>query len=674
MGCFGVIDYILMGLYLAVLIGLAIYLKGKASESIEDYFIGGRKMPWWLLGISGTAQFVDIAGTALIISLLFIMGPKALFIEIRGGICIHMAVVMLWTGKWHRRSGCITGAEWSIFRFGSGPSGQASRIVTAIAVPIFIIGMVTYLSVAVGIFFSMFLPLSPMWCSLIIIGIACTYTAMSGFYGVVFTDLIQSGIIIAASIVITVMALGKTWGGEGFPALAEQVSGMSNWMSAVPSWKSEMPAGYENYKFIYILAMFYLFKAVVIDGFGSGGDPKFFGARNDRECGMLTLMWTSLMTVRWPLMIGCAVLGIYFISQKIPDQSVLNEAAVAIKTEYVDVNAAQWKEKIFDIQKNPEKHSKELIGTLKGSLGDDWQGKLMLTNYDGGVNGERLLPVVIINMIPNGLKGLILIALLAACMSTFDSNVNFAVGFLTRDLYQAYARPKATQKELIRASWFFTFLIGIIGFIFSLNVQRIEGIWGFLMMGLGLGFMVPGFIKFYWARYNGWGFAGGMIAGMLCAIFMKLFDFNLGSIIIDGFGLDCGDLEGFIRGDVGSFITVALFGIIGVLVGTLTTKPTDHEVSKHFFLKTKPFGSWGKFHKYLDEETLKTMKAEHRNDLISLPFAVVWHFMLMLLPIQLVLGNLGAEFAWSISIFIVCSVALYFFWFRNLPKENKYED
>jgi Na+/proline symporter len=165
-GYFGTADYILMGIYVTVLVGLGMYLKGKASESIEDYFIGGRKMPWWLLGISGTAQFVDIAGTALIISLLYIMGPKALFVEIRGGICIHMAVVMLWTGKWHRRSGCITGAEWSVFRFGSGPSGQASRIVTAIAVPIFIIGMVTYLSVAVGLFFSMFLPLSPMWCSM----------------------------------------------------------------------------------------------------------------------------------------------------------------------------------------------------------------------------------------------------------------------------------------------------------------------------------------------------------------------------------------------------------------------------------------------------------------------------------------------------------------------------
>jgi len=669
-----VTDYVFMGLYVLVIVGLGFYLKGRASESIEDYFIGGRKMPWWLLGISGTAQFVDIAGTAFIISLLYIMGPKALFVELRGGLCIHMAVVMLWTGKWHRRSGCITGAEWSVFRFGNGPSGQAARVVTAIAVPIFIIGMVTYLSVAVGLFFSMFLPLSPMWCSLLIIGIACIYTAMSGFYGVVFTDFVQSMIIITAAIIITVMAVAGSWGNENFPELAAQVSGMSNWMSAVPAWKSEMPAGYENYQFIYIIALFYLFKAVVIDGFGSGGDPKFFGARNDRECGTLTLMWTSLMTVRWPLMIGCAILGIYLIHQKIPDQSVLKDAATAIKAEYPALKAAEWKEKIFDIQKHPEQYPAELINKLQSSLGNGWQAKLMLTSYEGGVNGERILPSIIINVIPNGLKGLILIALLAACMSTFDSNVNYAVGFLTRDLYQAYLRPKASQKELIRASWVFTFLIGIIGFIFSLNVERIEGIWGFLMMGLGLGFMVPGFIKFYWSRYNGWGFAGGMVAGMLCAISMKIFDFNLGSIFIDLSGIDFGDLEAFIRGDIGNFITVLLFGITGVLVGTLVTKPTDEEVTRNFFIKTKPFGFWGKYHKYLDEETLKKMKKEHFYDIISLPFAVTWHFLMMLIPVQLVLGHLGTEFAWSLSLFIISSTGLYFFWYRNLPEANKYDE
>ena len=206
-GLFTPVDYGLMVLYALLLVGLGFFLRRRASGSVEDYFIGGRKMPWWLLGTSGMAQFVDITGTALIISFLFMMGPKALLVELRGGVCIHMAVILLWAGKWHRRSGCITGAEWMIFRFGNGPDGKAARIITAVSMQIFTIGMVTYLSKGVGIFFSTFLPFSPEACSLAVILIACLYTAVSGFYGVVFNDHLQAFMIIVAVVFVTVKAI-----------------------------------------------------------------------------------------------------------------------------------------------------------------------------------------------------------------------------------------------------------------------------------------------------------------------------------------------------------------------------------------------------------------------------------------------------------------------------------
>ena len=91
-----------------------------------------------------------------------------------------------------------------------------------------------------------------------------------------------------------------------------------------------MPSGYEQYNSIGVLALFYLFKAAVVDGFGGGGEPKYFGSRSDRECGKMTFMWANMMVFRWPLMIGCAILGIYLIQAKIPDQSKLSDAAVLI--------------------------------------------------------------------------------------------------------------------------------------------------------------------------------------------------------------------------------------------------------------------------------------------------------------------------------------------------------
>ena len=78
-------DYLVIGIYFSVLVGLGLYLKKRASGSLEDYFLGGRHLPWWALGVSGMAWSLDITGTALIVSFLYMMGPRGLFIEFRSG-------------------------------------------------------------------------------------------------------------------------------------------------------------------------------------------------------------------------------------------------------------------------------------------------------------------------------------------------------------------------------------------------------------------------------------------------------------------------------------------------------------------------------------------------------------------------------------------------------------
>ena len=106
------LDYTVIAVYFCFLVGLGLYLRKRASASMEDYFLGNRSMPWWLLGFSGMGHFLDIAGTLLIISFLYLLGPRGLFIEFRGGAVLVLPVWLLWAGKWHRRSGCMTGAEW----------------------------------------------------------------------------------------------------------------------------------------------------------------------------------------------------------------------------------------------------------------------------------------------------------------------------------------------------------------------------------------------------------------------------------------------------------------------------------------------------------------------------------------------------------------------------------
>ena len=409
-----VLDYSIIVIYFAFLIALGLYLKKKASASMEDYFLGGRTLPWWALGISGMAAWLDITGTMIITSFIFMLGPRGLFIEFRGGAVLVAAVAMLWVGKWHRRSQCITGAEWMIYRFGDGFGGQFARIVSAIATIVGTIGMLAYMVKGVGLFLSMFLPFSPLICSLLMLGVAIIYTMMSGFYGVVFTDIFQSGIILIAVIAISTMAVLKITDEASLSALAYQVTGSSEWTSSLPQWHTSMPKGYEAYQDLCMFAMFYLLR-MIFGGMGGGAEPKYFGARNDRECGTLTFMTVCLIMFRWPMILGFAVLGLFMVKDLFPDQSVLIQAADLIRQYIGNIAPSQWQNVLSGIINNPQNYTSELTTGLRQILGENWQISLPLLSYNGTVNPERILPAVVLMDIPMGFRGMILEIGRASC-------------------------------------------------------------------------------------------------------------------------------------------------------------------------------------------------------------------------------------------------------------------
>lgn len=125
--------------------------------------------------------------------------------------------------------------------------------------------------------------------------------------------------------------------------------------------------------------------------------------------------------------------------------------------------------------------------------------------------------------------------------------------------------------------------------------------------------------------------------------------------------------------DIWKFLSVAAFGVIGAILGSLLTKPTDDDVLRNFYKKTKPFGFWGKYKDTLDAETRTKMRKEHFNDLVALPFVVAWQYLLLLMPVLLVSGNFK-EFKVVVVLFLFALLGVYVFWYRNLPKENMYHD
>ena len=638
-------DIVVIIAYFAVLIGISLYLKKRANASLEDYFLGGRKLPWWALGISGMASWLDMAGTMIIVSFLYMLGPRGLYIELRGGVALPLAFAIIWTGKWHRRSKCITGAEWNAYRFGEGAGGKFIRVASAAATMLGTVGMLAYLIKGAGMFLSMFLPWSPLACSMILIAVATVYTMISGFYGVVYTDMFQSVIILASVLIISTMAFLKVSNEGNLAEIASQVTGNHDWTSAACNWKTTMPPGYEVYNYLLLFAFMYFFRNF-LGGFGTGADPKYFGAKNERECGTLSFFWGWLLMFRWPLMMGFAILGIYLVHELFPDQTVLSQCAAIIKTHIGDVPKMRWNDTLTNIANNYSTYPPELITNLQRLLGDDWTTKLKLISYEGTINPEFILPAVLLLNIPMGLRGLLVTALVAAAMTTFSSPVNATAGYFTRDIYQRFVRPNAKNRELMGATYVFILILVVISFLMAYTTESINDIWAWIMMGLGGGFLVPSILRLYWWRFNAGGVAGGLLTGTLAAILQRIF---IPSML-----------------EWQQFTIISLIGLAGSIIGTYLSPPTPKSVLENFYKTTRPFGFWGPLEKTLSPEVRGSMKKEHFNDIIALPFAMGWMVSLFMLPMELMVQNYYS-FGVTLVIFLICLAGLYKFWYKNLP-------
>jgi len=592
------IDIIIIVVYLSAIVVVGLVMQKKASAGIDSYFLGNRKLPWWALGASGMASNTDIAGTMINTAFIYALGTKGFFIEIRGGVTLIMAFLMVFMGKWNRRSQVMTQAEWMHFRFGTKKEGDVARIISAIASIIMTVAMVTYFVIGAGKFVGDFLGIHPLYASILMIILAMTYTIASGLYGVVWTDVFQGIFIFGVIIYISVLAMTTVDLPDEFLVSVPMMDGsftaikttLAEWSRMTPPQEMNMPEGstFSIYNLFGIAIMFYLFKVTLEGASGAGGYmlQRYFAARSDREAGLLSLFWTCLLAFRWPLIASFAMLGIYH----------------GIET-----------------------------GTV---IADP----------------ELVLPTVIKNYIPVGVKGFLIAGLMAAAMSTFDSTVNAGAAYWVKDLYQTYLRPNASEKDLILQSRLASLVIVLLALLFSLTISNINEIWGWITMGIGAGMFIPQVIRWYWWRFNGYGFAIGTAVGMVAAVLTKAFG---GPIA-----------------EYNSFLIASGSSLVGCIIGTYLTPPTERGVLSHFYKVTRPFGFWGSVRTEIPTEVLNQINEENRRDIIAIFFAVPWQVVLFLTGMMIVMKQWSNVFN-LFGLLIVLSAGLYWFWFRHLSKEVK---
>ncbi len=599
----GLLDYSIVALYLGATLFLGLFLQKKASAGIESYFLGDRGLPWWALGASGMASNLDVSGTMINAAWIFALGAAGMFIEIRGGVTLIMAFLMIFMGKWNRRAHVMTVAEWMHFRFGKGREGDVARLIAAISVILITIAMITYFAIGSGKFIGeflglpAFLGLSPeFWAGTLMIVLSLIYTVASGLYGVVWTDVFQGILIFAMIVYVAVLSAGVTLPDTfmvsaplrkgGFEAI--QIT-KSVWTSMIPSLKLHYSpeSAYSIYNLFGLAIFFYLIKVTIEGSGGTSGYmiQRYFAARNDREAGLLSLFWTFLLSFRWMFIAAIAMLGITY-------------------------------------------------SATTNAISDP----------------EKVIPIVIVNLFSKGMKGFMVAGLMAAAMSTFTSTVNAGAAYWVKDIYQAYINPKASEKRLIVHSRVASILIVFFGVLFSLAVKNINQIWGWITMSIGAGMIIPTLLRWYWWRMNGYGFAIGTSAGVIAAIIQRI-----------------------LMPDVPEYVAFSFasgISLLGTIIGTLVTRPTDEKVLAAFYQKTRPFGFWGRFRDLLSPSVREQIHRENKRDFFSTFLAVPWQLALFMMWMMLIMRRWD-HFIYLLILLVVLSVALYFAWFRHLSTEVK---
>ncbi len=326
------------------------------------------------------------------------------------------------------------------------------------------------------------------------------------------------------------------------------------------------------------------------------------------------------------------------------------QVAQAIHEAAPELASNNWHAYTSRLVHHPETAPPELIKRIEAVFGPEWKGPLLLIGANGDVNPEVILPAVLMNSIKPGLRGLLIVSLLAALMGSLTGSVNGASALFVRDIYQNFLRPRASNRELMFWAHASSIMVVLLGFVMGLTAPSINDLWGWLIMGLTAGALGPGLLRLYWWRVNAWGMTAGILFGGAAAVVQRLVNPGMSEWT--------------------QFLTMTLISFVATIVGSLVTAPTPEAVVSHFYRTTRPFGLWGPLWKNLPAELKTSWSREHRSDLLTAATALVWQVCLFLLPMQVLTKNWDG-IAVTRPIFLCACVGLYFFWWRNLPPADE---
>jgi Na+/proline symporter len=279
-----------------------------------------------------------------------------------------------------------------------------------------------------------------------------------------------------------------------------------------------------------------------------------------------------------------------------------------------------------------------------------------IVGMGANIDFEKVLPLAINKFVPIGFKGILIAGLLAAFMGTFSAVVNAAPAYIVNDIYKKYINPNASSQKLIRYSLLSSVLLVAVGIVFGFNAASLNTLTLWITSALYGGYAASNMLKWIWWRFTGYGYFGGMLAGLIISTCILFFKQPL---------LDFAGVEGVVS-DIYLFPLVLLFSMIGCIVGTYLMPLENIEEVKNFYKKTNPWGFWGPIKQMvMQEDPGFVPNNSFGRDVFNVLVGMVWQMAQVVIPIYFMIRDQQQLAIWAM-LFFVSSWLLKKYWWNKL--------
>lgn len=455
------LDWAVIALYFLFNIAIGFYYKARAGSNMDEFFLSGRSVPWWLAGTSMVAT-TFAADTPLAVTGMVarngIAGNWLWWCFASGGMLTVFFYARLW-----RRSGVMTDIEFSEIRYSGKPAAFLRgfrAFYLGIPINCIILGWVNKAMIDILMLILGVTKLQALMIVLGLIALTSSISTLSGLWGVLVTDMFQFVIKMSMVIVLAVYAVGAVGGMESMKAklaVLDAGRGGSSVLNFVPDFGSSSTAVWMPLItfFVYISINWW---ATWYPGAEPGGGgyiaQRMFCAKDEKHS-LLATLWFNVAhyAVRpWPW--------------------ILVALASLI---------------LFPGLENPE------TGYIR----------------------------VMIGYLPPALRGLMVAAFAAAYMSTIATQLNWGASYLVNDFYRRFWRPQATAQHYVNASRIATVILTLVSAAVTFYLDSIAAAWKLLLVtGAGTGSVL--LLRWYWWRVNAWSEVSAMIAAFVISLTLQL--------------------------------------------------------------------------------------------------------------------------------------------------------